>query len=111
MNIPTTPQTSTQDLVKQRVGSRIWRAVNYLSIYAFVTVVYGGAIITDYILFYLIETLIKDDVERYPFVEEWFNYAKVGLALLLIVSAIVHGILSTYSQVKLDLAFLKEDEL
>lgn len=37
------------------------------------------------------------------------DYARIGLALLFITSAVVHGLISSYMQVKLDLTLTKED--
>jgi hypothetical protein len=77
-------------------------AAHYLLTYAFILVVYGGAVITDYLLFWLIALLLREDVAKYPFVATWFDRARIGLACLLILFAVVHGILSTISQVRMD---------
>ena len=103
-------QSKAEQRLKQEIVSRYFRALNYLSIYAFILVVYSGALATDYLLFLLVEWLLRDDVQRYSLVALWFDYARTGLALMLIVSAFVHGIISTYSQVKLDLMLSREGE-
>jgi hypothetical protein len=46
--------------------------------------------------------VLREDIERHPFLAEWFDRLKIGLALLLMVFALVHGVISTYSQIKLD---------
>lgn len=98
-----------EQAVKQQLRTRYYRALNYLSIYLFLIVVYGGALLTDYFLILLIEWLLKEDIQRYPIVAQWFDYARTGLGLLLIVLAVTHGVISTISQVRLDLEIARED--
>lgn len=91
-----------------RVRERFFRALDYLSLFAFILIVYGSAVICDYLLFYLMWFLLSDDVAKYPIVAQGFDYARIGLALLFITSAVVHGILSTVSQVQLDIKLARE---
>lgn len=92
------------------VKDRFYRACNYFSIYAFIFIVYSGALLTDYLLFGFMQWLLRNDVQNYPIVETWFNYARIGLALLFIVAAVIHGVLSTYGQIRLDVELSKEDK-
>lgn len=96
--------------IKQRLLDRFYRAVDYLSIYAFILVVYGGAVITDYLLFLLLWSLLNNDVNKYPMVASGLDYARIGLALLFIAGAVSHGVISTYSQIKTDITLAKESE-
>ena len=91
-------------------NGRVYRALNYISIYLFILVVYGGALITDYLLFELMSWLLSASIQSYPLVAAWFDYARIGLAFLFIVTAVFHGILSTYGQMKLDLLLAQEGE-
>ena len=93
-----------------KMEERIYRTANYISIYLYIIIVYGGALLTDYLLFTFMDWLLRVDVERYPVVALGFDYAKVGLALLFIIAAVVHGLISTWGQVKLDLALMRESE-
>ena len=106
----TQTQPSEGEIIKSRLRSRLYRALDYLTIYLFILVVYGGAVITDYLLFLLLWALLGADVREYPLVAMGFQYARIGLALLCIVSAVIHGIISTYSQVKLDIKLSQEGE-
>lgn len=99
---------SQKEVTGRNVAYRFYRALDYLSIYAFVLVVYGGALITDYLLFFLMWALLKEEVEKYPIVAQGFDYARIGLALLFIAGALIHGIISTISQIKLDYALSQE---
>jgi len=106
--------------IKERVRERVpWhdaprrrliRAVDYLSLYLFIVVVYGGAIVADYVIFSLMWWLVSEDAKTYPLVAELLDYARIGLAILFIAGAVIHGILSTASQVKLDYGLSKEDQ-
>jgi hypothetical protein len=87
---------------------RLYPALNYVALYMFILIVYGGALLTDSLLFGLMWWLLGDDA-RDPLVSQTFTYAKAGLSLLFIASAIIHGVLSTYSQIKLDWK-LSQDE-
>ncbi|HEX6289644.1 MAG TPA: hypothetical protein VFZ66_10665 [Herpetosiphonaceae bacterium] len=103
-----TPQLDDAQLLRQQIRGRYYRALNYLSIYLFIIVVYGSGLIVDYLLFSLMWWLLDEEVQRYYLVATGFDYARIGLAMLFIVSAIVHGSLSTYSQIQLDIALFKE---
>lgn len=103
-------EISQKEATAKNVLYRFYRALDYLSIYAFILVVYGGALITDYLLFLLIWTLLKEDVEKYPIVAQGFDYARIGLALLFIAGAVIHGIISTISQIRLDYTLSQEGE-
>jgi hypothetical protein len=94
----------------REIQGRYFRALNYLSIYAFIIIVYGGALLTDYTLFFLISWLLKEDIQKYSIVALWFDFARIGLALLLIILAVTHGIISTYTQIKLDIQLSREGE-
>lgn len=96
--------------VQKRIADRYYRALDYLSIYVFILIVYGAALVTDYLLFALMWALLSDDVKKYRVVAMGFDYARIGLALLFILGALVHGVISTYSQVQLDLKLAKENE-
>ena len=114
-NLPANPATTSTSLEERerflnQIRRRYFRALDYLSIYAFIIIVYGGALITDYSLFLLVAWLLREDVQKYPAVALWFDYARTGLALLLITLAVVHGIISTFNQIKLDLALSREGE-
>jgi hypothetical protein len=61
-------------------------------------------------LFLLLWFVLSEEVEKYPLVKQALDYARIGLALLFITSAIIHGLLSTYSQIRLDLELAQEGE-
>lgn len=104
------PQISDSEKIKKTISLRYYRGLNYISIYGFILVVYGGALLTDFALFQLMWALFKDDVTKYEWIAIGFDYARIGLAGLFLLNAIIHGIISTVSQIKLDLALAKEDE-
>lgn len=105
-----TDRVDVKERVMRRIRDRYFRALNYVSIYVYVILVYGGALISDYFLFWLISRLLSEDIRQYPVIALWFNYVRIGLAWSLIVCAITHGFLSTYKQVKLDIALSRERE-
>jgi uncharacterized Tic20 family protein len=95
---------------KQKARRRFYRALNYLTIYLFVLIVYGGAIVTDFALFQLILWLIAEDATKYPLVALWLDMARIILAILLVIFALVHGIFSTVQQFRMDWGMFREDE-
>lgn len=101
---------SDSEKIKQAISLRYYRGLNYISIYGFILVVYGGALLTDFALFQLMWVLFKDDVTKYQWIALGFDYVRIGLAGLFLINAIIHGIFSTISQIKLDLVLAKEDE-
>lgn len=96
------------DRVRAKVEDRLYRALNYVSIFVFILIVYGGALITDYLLFQLMWALLSEEIQQYPVVEQAFSFARIGLALMFIAGAVIHGMLSTYSQVRLDISLMNE---
>ena len=98
------------ETLKKRVKQRLFRAIDYLSIFVFIVVVYSGAALADYLLFLLLWALLDDEVQRYPIVANALDYARIGLGLLFISSAVIHGVISTYSQIKLDMKLANEEE-
>ena len=101
-------QLDDSQLIRRQIRGRYYRALNYLSIYLFIIVVYGSGLIVDSMLFSLMWWLLDEDIQKYDLVARGFDYARIGLAMLFIASAVVHGMLSTYSQIQLDLALLQE---
>jgi mannitol-specific phosphotransferase system IIBC component len=91
-----------------KLNKRYYKALNYLSIYVYVIIVYGTGLIADYILFALIDMLIIEDTKKYPIVAVWFEHAKIGLALLFISCAVIHGVFSTIGQIKTDYTLSRE---
>jgi len=98
------------EALRNRVKQRLFRALDYLSIFAFIVIVYGSAVLADYLLFLLLWALLDDEVRKYPVVARALDYARIGLALLFIFSAVVHGVISTYSQIRLDMKLANEGE-
>ena len=114
-NVPTNPvvipsNLGEEELIRRQIIGRGFRAINYISIYVFIFVVYGGALFTDYGLFSLMWWLLSEDVKQYGIISLLFDYTRIGLALLFIATAIIHGVISTYSQIKLDITLMHEDE-
>ena len=110
MRKPRAVRSNPKADIRYKVEQRLYRALNYISVFLFILLVYGGALITDYLLFKLIWVLLSDDIQKYSVVSQVFDFARIGLAFLFILSAIIHGIVSTYSQVRLDIALLSEGE-
>jgi hypothetical protein len=88
---------------------RFLAALDYIALYIYIIVVYGGALLTDYFLFTLMWWMVREDADKYPLVSIGLDYAKIGLALLFITGAVIHGVISTYSQLKFDFKLSKED--
>ncbi len=78
--------------------------------YLFIVGAYGGAVLADYVIFQLIELLLAPDVQKYALVATWFDYAKIGLALMLIICAVTHGLFSTYQLVLWDFNNTKKED-
>lgn len=110
VSAPKSAKPLNRQRTRQRLSARFYRAVDYVSIYIFVLVVYGGAVVTDYLLFALLWLLLRDEVTKYPLVALGLDYARIGLALLFILSAVVHGTISAYSQIKLDIKLSRQGE-
>ena len=110
----TKPPSNEHGLVKESTSSRLrellWHASNYLSIYIYILVIYGGALVTEYVLLALIEFLLGPDVEQYPIFASVFDYLRVGLGLLVAVMAVLHAVIITFNQVRRDMELSRKDE-
>lgn len=108
------PSDEKQDALitkfKRTQRIRFFRALNYISIYFFILVVYGGLLIFDYFLFQIMWWVISPDATKYPLISSALDFAKMGLGLLFILGALIHGFISTYSQIQLDLKLLEEEK-
>ncbi len=89
---------------------RFFRIINHLTIYVYILVVCGSAVVTDYLLLGLIERLLIVNVQRYPMVALWFDRAKIAIALLCILVAFVIGVFSTIYQIKTYMTASRESD-
>jgi hypothetical protein len=101
MTLMTDPPDKSNKL-KAELQERLWQAINYLSIFIFIIIVYSGFFFTEYILLKEVSYFLSDEVTEFPLVKLWFDNARIGLAFLVMVVAVVHGILATWSQIKID---------
>ncbi|MBI4785456.1 MAG: hypothetical protein HY782_00185 [Chloroflexi bacterium] len=101
---------NAEQIARRRIRDRFWRALDYLSLFAYIFVVYTGAVVLDFLLFSVIQFLLQSDIAQYPFVALWFERVKIGLALLLLLAAFIHGVFSTVSQIRFDIDTAKGEE-
>ena len=97
----------TRRIVVARLRVRFWRAIDYLSIFAFTLVVYSAAVAADFLFFEFLSRLLSIDAREYPVVAAAFRIFKTGLALLAILLGCVHAAHSAISQVRLDRELIK----
>jgi hypothetical protein len=96
--------------VRNKLQERFYRSLDYLSSYAFLLIIYGGFLFTEHSLFSFVDWLLHDTVAKFRVAKQFFEFTQLGLALLVVINALVHGILSTISLIKIDLATSKEIE-
>jgi hypothetical protein len=98
----------TRRVVVGRLLVRFWRAVDYLSIFAFTLVVYSAAVAADFLLFHFLSLLRALDAREYPLVASAFRVFRIGLAFLAILLGCVHATHSAIKQIRLDRELAKE---
>lgn len=104
-------QLDIKDRVRNKLRRRFYRSLDYLSSYAFLLIIYGGFLFTEHSLLSLVVWLLRNTtVAKCHIVAQFFEFAQIGLALLVVINALVHGIFSTISLIKIDLATSKEIE-
>jgi hypothetical protein len=108
LNIQANNVSDVTQKIKKRIRERFWYTLNYLSIFAFVLIIYSFALLTDYLLLLLITWLLQDAVKQYSVVALWFDFAQIGLALLTILLAVTHSTLSVIAQLKIELTLSRE---
>jgi hypothetical protein len=72
-------------------------------------VVYGAAVLADYLLFLMLWSLLREHAQLYPLIAQALDYARMGLALLFILAALIHGCISTAAQIRLDVMLAREE--
>ncbi len=92
----------TRRVVVARLRIRFWRAIDYLSIFAFTLVVYSAAVAADFLFFEFLSRLLSLDAREYPVVAAAFRIFKISLALLAILLGCVHAAHSAFNQFRLD---------
>jgi hypothetical protein len=95
---------------RRQVRVRFYRLLNYIALFVFIVLVNGGLLSADFILFSMVEWFLHKDVQKYPLVAMWFDYAKIALAFLILLAAVIHGILSMITQIRIDLMTSRELE-
>lgn len=88
----------------------IARAIRYLGLYLYIIIVYGGLLLTDYSIFRLVAWLVRDEIAKHYGLALLFDYLNVGLAIFIMLGALVHGFLSLVTLIKLDYAVSRELE-
>ena len=91
-----------------RIRVRFFRALDYLSLFAFIIVVYGAAVVLDYAFFEGLVHLLKRSADESPFIASLLHYFKVGLALIAMGLGAVHAGHLARSQWRLDRELSKE---
>ena len=81
----------TRCVVFARIRVRFYRALDYLSLFAFVIVVYGAAVVADYAFFEGLIHLLERIADASPFIALLLHYFKVGLALIAMGLGAVHA--------------------
>lgn len=97
-------------IFRKQVKVRFYRLLNYIALFLFILLVNGGLLATDFILFSMVEWFLHNDVQKYPLLAMWFDYVKIALAFLVLLAAVVHGILSLVTQVRIDWKISRELE-
>jgi hypothetical protein len=93
---------------RRQMKVRVYRLLNYFALFIFLILVNGGLLGTDYILFSMVDWVFHDDVQKYPVLAMWFDYVKIALAFFVLITVVVHGVLSMITQVRIDLMISRE---
>ena len=77
--------------------------------FGYVLVISGGALLADYALVGILEFVFREDIDKYPLVAQAFDWYKIGSAFLVFFVAMIHAIMSTYSQIKFEFENVKNE--
>ena len=90
---------------------RFYKALGYLTLFAYVIFVSACAFFADYILTLLIGYIAANDISKYPAVSLAFDWFKIGSAFLAFIVFGVHSFFSAWSQIKFEIETIKEPNL
>lgn len=97
----------TFEELKNYVILLIVDALYHIITFLYIAVVYGAAIYIENQLISFVWWMIEADAQKYPFLAQLVDIARIGLGSVLIFCAIVHSLFSAFSQIGLDWKFLK----
>lgn len=86
-------------------------ALDYLTLFLYVTVVSVGALAADYLIMLAIKGTVSSTVARYALVSQACDWFQIGSAFLALVGAGTHAVFSVFSQVRFEIATVREPEL
>ena len=100
----------TEAQYRDRIRRRFFRTLDYASIAFSMLCIYGFILICEYLLINLIGYLFQSELKDSSYLATTFRGIRIGLALLSIVLATIHGVRSGIEQYRLDEKLTREDE-
>ncbi|HEX8681668.1 MAG TPA: hypothetical protein VF707_05090 [Ardenticatenaceae bacterium] len=101
---------SEEEIIARRIRLRILYALDYVSLYALIIVIYSGSLATDYIILEMVTLVLETELARSTTIARFFDFLRTGLALMTVVLGIAHGLISTISLILADYdASINED--
>jgi hypothetical protein len=88
---------------KKTIFGHFFKTADYISHIIAIFICYVAVLLIDELLFYLVWLFLKDVIREYPIVKYLYDYFRIGTAILIIMLAFTHAILSTISLIKTDL--------
>ena len=91
-----------KEVFHRNARGRFYRALDYLTLFLYVTVVSIGALVADLLIVYVIALTVKGAVSKYNVVAVAFDWFQIGSAFLVLIGALTHACFSAFSQVKFE---------
>lgn len=100
-------QPKTFQELKNYAKTLIIDALYHIITFLYIAIVYGAAIYIENQLISFVWWLIEGDTQRFPFLAQFVDYARIGLGIIFVFAAVVHSCFSALSQIGLDWKFFK----
>ena len=81
---------------------RFYKTLDFFVLIIYVLIVSLSSFLADYFMILVIEFFLSDDISKYSVVSQFFDWYKIGTALLVFIVAMLHAIYSAFSQVKFE---------
>jgi hypothetical protein len=108
---PEKPQSDLKQLFLKNLRIRLYKTLDYLTLFVYVVIVSVCALAADYIIVLAIKRTVSAAVTQYKVVSQAFDWFQIGSAFLVLVGATTHAFFSVYSQVRFEMETVKKPSL
>jgi len=101
---------SGEGYYKNKLKTRFWMVVHYLSLPLTSALVFGFAALCEFTLFNLLWSLMEKDIQELSIVRNISELVQIAIAVFSLVGFLIHAGFSLYGQYQIEKQFLKDED-